>query len=243
MFTTRTIWNHFIVVFTVANSVSEKKRDAFANNFIASILNVLEQFYLKNKVDDNLPIPKMLQYYFVELGNDDDYKLDPDTMNNLTDINKYTFFLPPISNTKEKIIVDIIHNRNKRVSLEIYDRIVEDKHGTLKRVAANIGTGVALLGLGALGSAAIVGTAGSATGIVAPALINTGVLAGTSYLSYKAGVKVNQVDYEHTVDKSKQNEDYLTFDEDIYVYHDGTTEIKRTNVKEFTRIIEKKSYT
>ena len=100
MFNTKSIWNYFIVVFTLANSLNEKKKDSFADNFIASILNVLEQFYLKNKVDDNLPIPKMLQYYFVELGNDEDYKLDPDTINNLNDIKKYTFFLPVISNTK-----------------------------------------------------------------------------------------------------------------------------------------------
>ena len=46
MFNTKSVWNHFIVVFTVANSVSKKKRDTFANNFITSILKVLEQFYL-----------------------------------------------------------------------------------------------------------------------------------------------------------------------------------------------------
>ena len=98
-----------------------------------------------------------------------------------------------------------------------------------------------LLGLGALGSAVIFGTVGLATGLVAPALINTGVFAWTSYLCYKTGEKVDEIDYEHTVENNTPNEDYSAIDKDIYIYNDGTTEIKRTNVKEFTRIIEKKS--
>lgn len=240
MFNTKSVWNHFIIVFTVANSVSEKKRDTFAKNFISSIVKVLEQYYKNNKVNDDLPIPNSLLYYFVELGNDDDYQLSKETIHSLTDINKQTHLLPPLSNTKEKIIVNIIHKRNCQESLKIYDRIVEDEHGTLKRVAANIGTGIAMFGVGALGGVAIAATAGAATGVVVPTIITIGGFLGLGAAGGAAGVGVNSVDYEHNVDANTQNEDYLTFDEEIYEYHDGSKETKRINVREFTRIIEKR---
>ena len=50
---------------------------------------------------------------------------------------------------------------------------------------------------------------------------------------------IRKADLSHTVDDNHQNEDYITYDEEIYVYHDGTTETKRINVQNFTRIISK----
>ena len=240
MFDTKSVWNHFIIVFTVASSVSLKKRDDFAKNFINSIIKVLEEYYKKNKVNDNLPIPKKLLSYFVELGNDDDYVLSEETINNLTDINKQTHLLSPLSNTKEKIIVDIKHRRNCQESIKKYDRIVEDEHGTLKRVGANIGGCIVNFGIGALGGIAIAATGGLATGIVVPALVTVGGVVGAGAAGMGVSYGINKVDYEHCVDENTQNEDYITFDEDTYIYHDGTQEIKRINVQEFTRIIEKK---
>ena len=241
MFDTKSVWNHFIIVFTVANSVSLKKRDDFAKNYINSIIKVLEEYYKKNNVNDNLPIPKKLLSYFVELGNDDDYELSQETIHNLTDINKQTYLLPPLSNTKEKIIVDIIHKRNCQESIKKYDRIMEDDHGTLKRVGANLAGFVVDFGIGALGGVAIAATGGLASGVVVPALMTIGGIAGSGAVGLGVSYGINKIDYEHYVDDKTQNEDYLTFDEDTYIYHDGTKEVKRINVHEFTRIIEKKN--
>ena len=75
-------------------------------------MKVLREYYAKNKLNDNLPIPNNLRYYFVELGDDDEYKLDATTVNSLTDIMKLIELMPPISNTREKIIVEIKTKRN-----------------------------------------------------------------------------------------------------------------------------------
>lgn len=241
MFDTKSVWNHFIIVFTVANSVSPKKRDDFAQNYINSIIKVLDEYYKKNKVNDNLPIPEKLQTYFVELGNDDDYKLNQETINNLTDINKQIYLLPSLDNIKEKIIVDIIHKRNCQESIKKYNRIIVDEYGTLKRVGANIGGCIINFGIGALGGTAIIGTCGLGTGVVVPALVTLGSVVGISATGIGVSSAINNIDYEHCVDDKTQNEDYITFDEDTYIYHDGTKEVKKINVQEFTRIIEKKN--
>ena len=119
MFDTKSIWNHFIIVFTFAGTVSQKNRENRAKNFSESILKILREYYTKNKLNDNLPIPKNLRYYFVELGDDDDYKLDENTKNSLTDIMKSIRLMPPISNTKEKIIVKHICNNCNLRRIEI----------------------------------------------------------------------------------------------------------------------------
>ena len=72
MFDTKSVWNHFIIVFTFAVTVSKKNRESCAKNFSESILKVLREYYAKNKLNDNLPIPNNLRYYFVELGDDDE---------------------------------------------------------------------------------------------------------------------------------------------------------------------------
>lgn len=122
IFNTKSIWNHFIIVFTFSNTVSKDKKESCAQNFINSILKVVKEYYGKTKLNDNLPIPSKINYYFVELGDEDDYKLDQNTVNTLADIMKQTLYTAPISNMKEKIIVEIKRKRNCQESIKNYER-------------------------------------------------------------------------------------------------------------------------
>jgi hypothetical protein len=96
MFDTKSVWNHFIIVFTFAGAISKKNRENRAKNFSESILKVLRGYYSKNKLNDNLPIPRNLRYYFVELRDDDEFELDEETKNSLTDIMKLILWELPI---------------------------------------------------------------------------------------------------------------------------------------------------
>lgn len=118
MLDTKSVWNHFIIVFTIASCISKKKREDCAKKFSGSILKVLNDYYGKNKLKDNCPIPSHIDNYFEELGDDDDYELEEDTLNSLADIMKKTIYSKPISNTKEKIIIEIKRNRFVRKALK-----------------------------------------------------------------------------------------------------------------------------
>ena len=205
-------------------------------------MKVLREYYAKNKLNDNLPIPNNLRYYFVELGDDDEYKLDANTVNSLTDIMKLIELMPPISNTREKIIVEIKTKRNCQESIKKYNRMVKDEYGTAKEFAAGlgisagvgaIGDGAAALTMGALVSAGVTATA--------PILLIGAAAGGIAY--FFSGVKITEkfgnINFQEKVDDKYKNEDYITFDEETYVYHDGTIEVKRINVENFTRIISK----
>jgi len=150
MFDTKSVWNHFIIIFTYASCISKKNREKYASSFSDSILKVLTEYYKKNNINDNLPIPKKLKYYFVELGDDDECKLDTDTINNLGDIMKLIALSSPISNTKEKIIVEIQTKRNCQESISKYDRMIKDEYGGMKEFFAGAGISGAsgLVGLG-----------------------------------------------------------------------------------------------
>ena len=242
MFDTKSVWNHFIIVFTFAAAISQKNRENRAKNFSESILNVLREYYTKNKLNDNLPIPSNLRYYFVELGDDDEYKLDEKTKNSLNDIMKLIRLMPPISNTREKIIVEIKTKRNCQESLKKYDRMVEDEYGSVKEVAASFGVGA---GMGAIGDGVGAITMGAliTAGVTATApIVLIGAAAGgiaAFFGGKKLAEKVDKINFKEKADDNYQNEDYITFDEETYVYHDGTTEVKRINVENFTRIISK----
>ena len=242
MFDTKSVWNHFIIVFTFAGTVSQKNRENRAKNFSESILKVLREYYGKNKLNDNLPIPRNLRYYFVELRDDDEFELDEETKNSLTDIMKLIRIMSPISNTTEKIIVEIKTKRNCQESIKKYYRMVKDEYGTTKEFAAGlgisagagaIGDGAAALTMGALVSAGVTATA--------PILLIGAAAGGIAY--FFSGVKITEkfsnINFQEKVDDKYQNEDYITFDEETYVYHDGTIEVKRINVENFTRIISK----
>jgi hypothetical protein len=244
MFDTKSVWNHFIIIFTYANCISKKNREKYASDFSNSILKVLKEYYEHHKINDGLPIPKKLKYYFVELGDDDEYQLDKDTVNNLEDIMKLIALSPPISSTTEKIIVEIKTKRNCQESIKIYDRMIEDKYGGLKKVASNFGIGcgfVATEGVGILGGIGL-----EAISMSLPLGLAVGAFYGTviyflGAITYQ-GLKykfIDGVDFYHKADDKSQNEDYITFDEETYIYHDGSTEIKRINIDYFTRIISK----
>jgi len=243
MFDTKSVWNHFIIIFTFASCISKKNREKYASSFSDSILKVLTEYYKKNNINDNLPIPKKLKYYFVELGDDDECKLDSDTINNLGDIMKLISLSPPISNTKEKIIVEIKTKRNCQESISKYDRMIKDEYGGIKAFFADFGIGCAS-GLVGDGAAALAIGGLTAFGVTAglPIILTAGgaYLLGTTVTGYNLDKKLlDGVDFHTKVDDKTQNEDYITFDEETYIYHDGSKEIKRINIENFTRIISK----
>lgn len=65
MFKTKSIWNHFAIIFTFAATVSPAKRENRAKSFSESILKVLRRYYGKNDPKDNLPIPTRLNYFLL----------------------------------------------------------------------------------------------------------------------------------------------------------------------------------
>ena len=202
-------------------------------------MKVLDEYYNKIKLEDNLPIPNKINHYFVELGDDDDYKLEQSTINTLADIMKQSMFSSPISNTKEKIIVEIKRKRNCQESIKKYDRIIKDQNGTLKKVTSKLGV---IAGGSALsGVISYVGRLGmTAVGITSVPVIIIGGVVGTGIglmTQIKGLEKLDEVDFAHCVDDKYQNEDYITFDEEIIIYHDGTSETRRINIDYYTRII------
>ena len=241
MFDTKSVWNHFIIVFTYADCISLKKRDEFAKNFSNKFLKEINEYYENHQVNDDLPIPKTIKYYFVELGDDDEYKLKQDTILELGKIMKLTELIDPISNNKEKIILKITTTKC-RESLKKYDRYIDDENGNIKLGASAVGTGVGTL---ALSSGAQLLAVGGLTALgvtaVAPIVIVTGVIGGLVYgLAFPKIIEnLGEVDFYHKVDKKYQNEDYIEFDEETYFYHDGSTETKRINIQYFTRVISK----
>lgn len=202
MFDTKSVWNHFIIIFTYASCISQKNREKYASGFSDSILKVLTEYYKNNNINDNLPIPKKLKYYFVELGDDDDYKLKQDTILELGKIMKLTELLGPINNNKEKIILKITTTKC-RESLKKYDRYIDDENGNIKLGASAVGTGVGTL---ALSSGAQLLAAGGLTALgvtaAAPIVIVTGVIGGVVYgLAFPKIIEnLGEVGFYHKVD-------------------------------------------
>ena len=243
MLDTKSVWNHFIIVFTIASCISKKKKEDCAKKFSGSILKVLNDYYGKNKVKDNYPIPSHIDNYFVELGDDDDYELEEDTLNSLSDIMKKTIYSKPISNTKEKIIIEIKRKRGCQESIKTYERMIKDENGNIKKGASYFGVWAGTSTLGGVVSMVATGAllaagATAAAPIVIPGMIIGGIVGGV--VQSKGFKKLDDVDFDHTVDKNYLNEDYITFDEDIIKYHDGSTETRRINIENYTRIIAKK---
>ncbi len=116
------------------------------------------------------------------------------------------------------------------------------KNGTLKKVASYLGVNAGSIATGVATEMAV-GRAMIAAGVVsAPVLLGGMILSGciSAIVPESIGYdKLNKVDFEHRVDDKLQNEDYITFDEEIIIYHDGTKEIRRINVENYTRIISK----
>ncbi len=120
--------------------------------------------------------------------------------------------------------------------------MIKDENGTLKKVASYLGV-TAGSWVTEFATEFAVGSAMLAAGVVsAPVVLGGAFLSGA--ISYALPIsigfdKLNKVDFEHRVDDKLQNEDYITFDEEIIIYHDGTKEIRRINVENYTRIISK----
>ena len=242
IFDNKNIWNNFIIIFTFSKSVKKELREKKGNVFSDDILNVLSQYYENNKVKDNSTLPKQLKYYFVELGdNEYEFNLDQETINNLSDIKKLTSIIPPMKNINEKVLEEIRLKKKCKETIRIYDRILEDKYGTIKSVAANVGSSIGSKivkgGLGIFTIAACI----SAGIVSAPAFMVGGAVAGaaSAFADVKIFNKIKEVDFHHKVDEKFQNEDFIIYDEETYIYHDGTTEVKKINVEKFSRIIPK----
>ena len=244
MFNTKSIWNHFIIIFTFSVTISEKKRKACADTFIEkNFLKVIKNYYENHKVNDNLPTPQRLKYYFVELNDDDDKKLDDDTVSTLADILKYVVCNPPINDKiSKKIIVDIQTKKNCQKSIKKHDRLIKDPNGTIKSISAKVGGTVGTLAAGTggfFGSGMSLAALGVATGApcTIPALIVGGIVF--YFVGDKLHDKITKTDFEHQIDENFQLEDYEVFDEETYIYNDGTSEVKHVNVNLLQRIIAK----
>ena len=184
MFKTKSIWNHFAIIFTFASTVSPAKRENRAKAFSESILKVLGRYYEKNDPKDNLPIPTRLNYFFVELK-DDESKLEKDTIDSLGDIMKLVIVMHPISDIRDKIIVEIKEKRNCQKSIKKYDRIVDNPNGSFLENTAYGGSSTGFLAAGGgafMASGTVLAALGVTSGApcVIPALIVWGI---TSYLT------------------------------------------------------------
>jgi hypothetical protein len=242
MFDSKSVWNNIVIIFTFSATISKESREDRAKNYMESIFKVLNKYYNENKLNDNLPIPKKLRYFFVELGDKDDYKLEQDTLVALGDLVKLVCALPRITSVKDKLIIDMIIKRNCEESIGKYDRYITDENGTMKCVLANtmalggtltLSKGAGVLSMGALMTA----------GVASFPIIAIGGLAAygiTSLLGLKLIDKLREVDWDKKKDSNFLEEEYITFDEVTYIYHDNTKSNPiRINIEYFYRAISK----
>ena len=228
IFDTKSVWDHFIIIFTFASNINEEDREKYASDFSDSIIKVIEDYYESNNINCNLPVPKKLKYYFVELGDNDEYKLDKDTINNLEGIIKSVGLVPPVSNASEKVIIEIKTKKCKE-TLRIYDKYIEnafekEKEKTEIERVNNLNL------IHELTTPTLLRTVEAI--VEWNLFIPNAIFNGCSYLASKFFGKKK-------IDDKFQNEDFIIFDEETYIYHDGSTEIKRINIEKFTRTIPK----
>ena len=227
MFDTKSVWDHFIIIFTFASNINEENREKYGSDFSNSILKVITDYYESNNINCNLPVPKKLKYYFMELGDNDEYKLDKDTINNLDDIIKSVSLAPPVSNTSEKVIIEIKTKKCKE-TLRIYDKYKDNAFQKVKEKIeiAGINYIYPYLTNNSVKSVLLSSVGFAFFPVITPLIIGGSYLA-SNYLGTKK------------IDDKFQNEDFIIFDEETYIYHDGSTEIKRINIEKFTRTIPK----
>ena len=147
-----------------------------------------------------------------------------------------------MESSNKKAIVEIRTKRNCQKSLRKYDRKIEDKYGLIKEVAAIIGTTASSFLLGGGASTIALGTL-TVMGITASAPLTIIGLAAYGitgiFTAKKLGSDIEEADLWNKVDDKFINEDYIVYDEETFLYEDGTVEVKRTNVKKLTRVIPK----
>ena len=147
-----------------------------------------------------------------------------------------------MESSNKKAIVEIRTKRNCQKSLKKYDRKIEDEYGLIKEVAAIIGTTASSFLIGGGASTIALGTL-TMMGITASAPLTIIGLAAYGitgiFTAKKLGSDIEEADLWNKVDDKFINEDYLVYDEETFLYEDGTVEVKRTNVKKLTRVIPK----
>ena len=147
-----------------------------------------------------------------------------------------------MESSNKKTIVEIRTKKNCQKSLRKYDRKIEDEYGLIKEVAAIIGTTASSFLIGGGASTIALGTL-TMMGITASAPLTIIGLAAYGitgiFTAKKLGSDIEEADLWNKVDDKFINEDYLVYDEETFLYEDGTVEVKRTNVKKLTRVIPK----
>ena len=147
-----------------------------------------------------------------------------------------------MESSNKKTIVEIRTKRNCQKSLRKYDRKTEDEYGLIKEVAAIIGTTASSFLIGGGASTIALGTL-TMMGITASAPLTIIGLAAYGitgiFTAKKLGSDIEEADLWNKVDEKFINEDYIVYDEETFLYEDGTVEVKRTNVKKLTRVIPK----
>ena len=118
----------------------------------------------------------------------------------------------------------------------------KDEYGSIKEVAAIIGTTASSFLVGGRASTRAIGTL-TLLGITATAPLSIIGLAAYGitgiFTAKKLGSDIEEADLWNKVDDKFINEDYIVYDEETFLYEDGTVEVKRTNVKKLTRVIPK----
>ena len=147
-----------------------------------------------------------------------------------------------MESSNKKTVVEIRTKRNCQKSLRKYDRKIEDEYGLIKEVAAIIGTTASSFLIGGGASTIALGTL-TMMGITASAPLTIIGLAAYGitgiFTAKKLGSDIEEADLRNKVDEKFINEDYIVYDEETFLYEDGTVEVKRTNVKKLTRVIPK----
>ena len=242
LFDTNSIWNHFIIVFTSYGDINDENREDLIKKFSESIMDILRQYYENNKVNDNKALPNTFNLYFIELSDKNQCNSEQDTMNNLENIIKLIQTIQPISNSKEKILIEIKTRKKCKETIGIYDIVHKDKYGGIKKNVAKTGlfaaTWASYLSSGTLAITALAAVGVTAFAPLAIAGIAVGSFTGIS-VGNKISDKIKKTNFEYNVDENFKKEDFIIYDEETYFYHDGTVEVKKINIENCTRIIPK----
>ena len=145
----------------------------------------------------------------------------------MINIIKSVSLAPPVSNTSEKVIIEIKTKKCKE-TLRIYDKYKDNAFQKVKEKIeiAGINYIYPYLTNNSVKSVLLSSVGFAFFPVITPLIIGGSYLA-CNYLGKKK------------IDDKFQNEDFIIFDEETYIYHDGSTEIKRINIEKFTRTIPK----
>ena len=242
LFDTKSIWNHFIIVFTSYGDINDENREDFTKKFSESIMDILRQYYENNTVNDNKPLPNTFNYYFFELNDKNKCNSEQVTINNLEKIMKLMQTIQPISNSKEKILLEIKTRKKCKETIGIYDIVHKDKYGGIKKNAAKTGLFASTFASTFSDTTLAMGTLAAIGSTAFGPLLIAGMAIG-SFTGFSVGSRIEEIikktNFEYNVDENFKKEDFIIYDEETYFYHDGTVEVKKINIENCTRIIPK----